>query len=1078
MQNRYMGEVKEHYKMYKKGKIWTFSLVLLGTTFLFTSQTDSIHAAAQTDLSSSSVTEQEERQSVTSAVKTSSSTSSSIEQEKQTTSSSSSLSASAKTETKAENTISIENETKNGTGTTTSAADVSSESADSASSRSKTEEPVSEKNISSAVSSSAVSSSSAKEDIEDTTSSVEQDSTVSSSSIQAEQSSTEVSQKDKKDVENLDTKTNTVSTVVVKDEQQTSSVISENKTYDEEYRNQFHFSPAQNWMNDPNGLFYDEKTGLYHLYYQYNPEGNEWGNMSWGHATSKDMVNWTQEQLAIPMLDNQGWEDFTYTNTTGNLAKYGEVRYVGVPTTNWGDSNGKKAIFSGSIYVDKDNISGLGKGAILAFYTADYQIATRINDGEDNGWGTWIGLSEIQEQHLAYSLDGGTTFIQYSSDGNSAEPKPLIPVTASEGGDAANFRDPNVVYDEQNKQFLMTVVSNQQALIYKSQDLLHWEYASSIQRQKNVGAGVWECPTLIPMTVSGTNITKWIFAVSVQQGAHATGSGMEYYVGNINANGEWLPESKQTMNSPMTFDYGEDFYAGIPFANMKDKRNVLIAWQSNWSYTGDAKTSPWYGNMTLPRELQLVKSSEGTDGYLLKNTVVSEIKNNEQQNVISKSEANLTIENSEQKIEYEGNQYKITAKFSWNAENQPESVGFKLRVSDDGKYYILVGYDLKTQKFFVQRLNTGEPNMGDPRDQMNAFVNTDNGTITLTVYVDETSIEAFANEGEKTITQNFFLRPEYIGAQATNQLYLYVQNGTAQITDLTVNPLASIWSNEAKIIYNYVDEHGKKIAPSKEFTGKIGDTYSLLEASKIKGYFLSRTDAKNTNQVNLYTAQDQEVNYIYQNIQTDILTKDTTLTAGPNTKWTAADNFIGGTDITGKALLFKDVKVVGAVDPTKAGTYYIRYSYTDSQGNTVSKKARVRVLETANPNKDSGGAYDNKANGQRNHSLEDKNTAVWLHNSKDNDWSRSGQVSGTIVKEEQRNKNGSLKNQIVSKSTANTHKTGKNNQSIVEKGNKEQLQLPQTGAVKSSIMNVWGTIIVLLSSIGILFSFKGKKSRK
>lgn len=64
--------------------------------------------------------------------------------------------------------------------------------------------------------------------------------------------------------------------------------------------------------------------------------------MSWGHAVSKDLINWTQEDVAIPMLQNQGWEDFTYTNTTGSLKDKGEVRYVGVPTTNWGDADGKR----------------------------------------------------------------------------------------------------------------------------------------------------------------------------------------------------------------------------------------------------------------------------------------------------------------------------------------------------------------------------------------------------------------------------------------------------------------------------------------------------------------------------------------------------------------------------------------------------------------------------------------------------------------------------------------------------------------------------------------------------------------
>ena len=90
-----------------------------------------------------------------------------------------------------------------------------------------------------------------------------------------------------------------------------------------QYRPAYHFSPAKNWMNDPNGLVFHK--GVYHLFFQYNPLGNVWGNMSWGHAVSHDLLTWKQLPVAIPTGD-----------------------------TDW--------IFSGSIVVDENNTSGFGNG--------------------------------------------------------------------------------------------------------------------------------------------------------------------------------------------------------------------------------------------------------------------------------------------------------------------------------------------------------------------------------------------------------------------------------------------------------------------------------------------------------------------------------------------------------------------------------------------------------------------------------------------------------------------------------------------------------------------------------------------
>ncbi|HTG68533.1 MAG TPA: glycoside hydrolase family 32 protein, partial [Candidatus Udaeobacter sp.] len=137
--------------------------------------------------------------------------------------------------------------------------------------------------------------------------------------------------------------------------------------YNEPYRPQFHFTPVQNWMNDPNGLVYFE--GEYHLFYQYNPYGNTWGNMSWGHAVSKDLVHWNHLPVAL------------------------EPDRLGM-------------IFSGTAVVDEHNTSGFFKGksgGMVAIYTS---------------------AGETQQQSIAYSADNGRTWMKY--EGNPVLPNPGI----------------------------------------------------------------------------------------------------------------------------------------------------------------------------------------------------------------------------------------------------------------------------------------------------------------------------------------------------------------------------------------------------------------------------------------------------------------------------------------------------------------------------------------------------------------------------------------------------------------------------------------------------------------------------
>ena len=129
----------------------------------------------------------------------------------------------------------------------------------------------------------------------------------------------------------------------------------------EKHRPLYHHTPAYGWMNDPNGMFY--KDGVWHLCFQHNPYGSVWGNLSWGHSTSTDLVHWKYE--GDPVMPDA-----------------------------WG------LIFSGSAVVDKDNTAGFGRDAIVAFYTS----------AKPTPWG------DNQMQCMAYSTDGGKTFTKYANN--------------------------------------------------------------------------------------------------------------------------------------------------------------------------------------------------------------------------------------------------------------------------------------------------------------------------------------------------------------------------------------------------------------------------------------------------------------------------------------------------------------------------------------------------------------------------------------------------------------------------------------------------------------------------------------
>lgn len=236
------------------------------------------------------------------------------------------------------------------------------------------------------------------------------------------------------------------------------------------YRPVFHFTPAAHWMNDPNGLVFHE--GVYHLFFQYHPHSSVWGPMHWGHATSRDLVHWQEQPVALAP-----------------------------------DEHGM--IFSGSAVLDLNNTSGLGPAGttpLVALFT--HNSTTLESQGQPH-----------QRQSLAYSLDAGKTWHKHS--GNPVLPSPGL----------KDFRDPKVFWHETTARWIMSLACGDHIAFYSSPDLKDWTWESGFGHQSGAHGGVWECPDLIQLSLNGR--ARWVLLVSLTPGGPQGGSATQYFVGDF-----------------------------------------------------------------------------------------------------------------------------------------------------------------------------------------------------------------------------------------------------------------------------------------------------------------------------------------------------------------------------------------------------------------------------------------------------------------------------------------------------------------------------------------------------------------
>jgi len=485
-------------------------------------------------------------------------------------------------------------------------------------------------------------------------------------------------------------------------------------SYDQPWRPQYHFTPSHNFMNDPNGMVFYQ--GEYHLFYQYNPEGQVWGHMSWGHAVSTDMVHWQHLPVAIP-------------------------------------EDPKFMIYSGSAVVDWNNSSGLCQNpdpedhsCLIAIYAAAYK--------------------DRQKQHIAYSNDRGRTWTNYAGN-------PVIDV------DAEDFRDPKVFWYEPQKKWVMVAVlaDRRKALFFDSTDWKHWNKLSEFGPAGD-DAGQWECPDLLDLQIEGTDEHRGVLIISRNPGAPAGGTGVRYLIGHFD--GTQFVE-KESAGSKLWADYGKDFYATNSFNDMPkgNERRIWIGWTSNWLYAKDEPTVLWRGAQSIPRRLTLRK----VGGQLL--MVQAPVK--ELQSLRGKpfhlKDTSVAYTNARlARLGVKGESYEIEAEFEPGSGGE---IGFHLRKSNGVE--TVVGIDPATDSLFVDRTESGEKSFSKDFSGRYSTALDNTKRVTLHIFVDRSSVEVFANDGEKVMTDRIYPPPGSTGIE------LYSTGRGGKVVSLTIWPLQSIW---------------------------------------------------------------------------------------------------------------------------------------------------------------------------------------------------------------------------------------------------------------------------------------------
>ena len=400
-----------------------------------------------------------------------------------------------------------------------------------------------------------------------------------------------------------------------------------------------------------------------------------------------------------------------------------------------------RATFTGSTVVDKWNTTGYGEDAMVAIFTGFHKD------------------SKKQAQDIAISTDGGKNFHYYDRN-------PVLDIWSTE------FRDPTVIYDEKENQWIMVVAKalEKKVAFYCSKDLKEWKWLSDFGPLGDSDRS-WECPDIFRLPVNGDrNNMKWVLVVSVNWARE------QYFIGEFNGK-EFIADDPDQY--PLYIDSGLDYYASRVFQDYdsQDSPVYTLGWVCTWDYA-QTQPSEWgKGIWSIPREYSLQTTPQGIRLFQSPLPALAQLRGLKYS--FNKSlQSGITPLTEVKKMD---NTYEIEAEFTSSGENP-----FGLNLCEGDNRKLVLNYEPQSGILTMDRTNVADAEI--PKFERIAFTKVPmvDNKLLLNIFVDKSTVEVFINNGAAVMTAL-----TYPGEQQTGASLYSLGKGNS--VKLNAWQLSSIW---------------------------------------------------------------------------------------------------------------------------------------------------------------------------------------------------------------------------------------------------------------------------------------------